>query len=179
MSKNQGNCFARASVYGHKEKTMKRFITTRGQLKANGPVYLCGPMTKLTNYNYDSFNWLAGEMEKAGIEVQNPAARSATAFTRAAHLEEDIQMLMKSRSIILLPGWHKAEGARMETKIAWETERKFALSWELFILPTKLVNFYRSVEFQNYLHSNDNHEPFLDERNSHAALAECVWGDTQ
>lgn len=89
--------------------------------KALGPVYICGPMTGIKDFNYPLFNATAARWRKAGYEVENPAEINASRnTTREEYLARDIERLLKCKAIATLPGWQDSKGARIEMAIARE-----------------------------------------------------------
>lgn len=87
-------------------------------------IYLSGPMTGLPDYNRPAFNEVAKELRAQGKSVFNPAdiGPKENIMPRAWYMRKDIEGLMKSDSVYLLPGWEESEGARLEVEIAKQLE---------------------------------------------------------
>jgi hypothetical protein len=82
-------------------------------------VYICGPMTGLTDNNYPEFHAMAAEWRAAGYEVENPAENPPPACgTWAGWMRLGIAQMMKCDGIFLLADWHKSKGATIERNLA-------------------------------------------------------------
>lgn len=91
--------------------------------------YTAGPMTGLPNYNYDTFHEVAGHVRLNGLPgrdpelpliVINPAKNFAGDQTlpRRRYLALAVEQVAGCDGIVLLPEWHKSEGAQLEATIA-------------------------------------------------------------
>jgi hypothetical protein len=87
-------------------------------------IYLSGPMTGLPDYNRPAFNKVAEELRAKGKSVFNPAdiGPKENIMPRAWYMRKDLEGLMKSDSVYVLPGWDTSEGAKLEVAIAKELE---------------------------------------------------------
>lgn len=87
-------------------------------------IYLSGPMTGLPDYNRPAFNKVAEELRAQGKSVFNPAdiGPKENIMPRAWYMRKDLEGLMKSDSVYVLPGWDTSEGAKLEVAIAKELE---------------------------------------------------------
>lgn len=96
-------------------------------------LYIAGPMTGHPDLNFPAFHAAAAEYRKKGAFVINPAEMNggdaeiaATAKLTAeqyhAHwvrcMKKDINALMTCDGIVMLPGWQKSRGAKLEHHIA-------------------------------------------------------------
>lgn len=96
-------------------------------------LYIAGPMTGHADLNFPAFHAAAAEYRKKGAFVINPAemnggdaeiATSAkmTAEQYHAHwvrcMKKDINALMTCDGVVMLPGWQKSRGAKLEHHIA-------------------------------------------------------------
>jgi hypothetical protein len=100
----------------------------------NGRIcYVAGPMTGLPGFNYRSFDGARDQLAREGWTVINPAdldrinldidfsvmtgqediSKYGSAFAR-----QDIESLLHSDAVFLLPGWEKSRGATNEARIA-------------------------------------------------------------
>lgn len=106
-----------------------------------GRAYLCGSMTNQPGFAFRHFDAVAAELRSRGIDVVTPseldepatrkaALRSkdgdsdkymkATGLTRGKLLSRDVEIVIDSvDSVVVLPGWRKSVGARLETYTAW------------------------------------------------------------
>ncbi len=87
-------------------------------------LYLAGPMSGITEYNYPKFNRVADWLRKRGYKVFNPAENyDGGAFKRRAfYMRLDIPALLESEGIVLMDGWRDSRGANLEAWIAIDTD---------------------------------------------------------
>jgi hypothetical protein len=84
-------------------------------------LYLSGPMTGISQFNFPAFNRAAQSLRASGYEVVNPAEMDeadATPQTWEQYLRRDIRVLLDCEGIALLPGWENSRGAKLEARIA-------------------------------------------------------------
>lgn len=91
-------------------------------------VYIAGPMTGYEDYNYPAFHAAAERWRDAGWQVFNPAehelptAEQEATLTpdeiRALYMRKDLEWVMASDAIAVLPGWQKSKGANVEVAVA-------------------------------------------------------------
>ena len=82
-------------------------------------VYLSGQMTGLPNYNFETFNKKAAELESQGWVVCNPASHGLVGGAeRSDYLRYDAAQLSTCSTIYLLNGWENSEGAKWEFELA-------------------------------------------------------------
>ena len=96
---------------------------TRKRLKAPA-IYISGPMTGLPNLNTGAFNDAEDKLRKAGwADIRNPARLAVNEYEnlpRSLYLRSDLRQLLDCQAILLLRGWEKSKGARLEALIADE-----------------------------------------------------------
>ena len=96
---------------------------TRKRLKAPA-IYISGPMTGLPNLNMEAFNDAENKLRKAGwADIRNPARLAVNEYEnlpRSLYLRSDLRQLLDCQAILLLRGWEKSKGARLEALIADE-----------------------------------------------------------
>jgi hypothetical protein len=87
-------------------------------------IYLSGPMTGLPDYNRPAFDALAEELRAQGYTVFNPAdvGERDVIRSRSWYMRRDIEGLMKSDKVYVLPGYAESAGALLEIQIAKELE---------------------------------------------------------
>lgn len=91
-------------------------------------IYLSGPMTGLPDWNFPEFNRVAKKLRALGAVVLNPAETDGgnnTSHPRKYYMRFDIELLLKANSIVVLDGWQKSRGAKVETDIAKELDLPF------------------------------------------------------
>jgi len=87
-------------------------------------IYLSGPMTGLPDYNRPAFARVAEQLRSEGKTVFNPGdiGPKENIMPRAWYMRKDLDALLRSDSLYLLPGWEASEGAKLEVAIAKELE---------------------------------------------------------
>lgn len=89
-------------------------------------IYLSGPMTGYKEFNYPAFHAAAAQLRERGHEVVSPAEQDAESGLDtltsqwADFIRWDLRILVDCDTIVLLDGWHKSKGARLEHHIALE-----------------------------------------------------------
>jgi hypothetical protein len=83
-------------------------------------VYISGPMTGLPDHNYPAFGALARCLRSQGYKVNCPSENLGGDQTRELpeYMVLDLQMLLDSSGIVLMPGWRDSEGAKLEARVA-------------------------------------------------------------
>jgi len=106
------------------------------------PHYLAGPMSGIPAFNYPAFDEAAAELRKMGYKITSPAEMDDPEVAKVAlesplgelgdgmvvngechtwgdFLSRDVKLLAdECGGIILLPGWEKSKGARLECFVA-------------------------------------------------------------
>lgn len=91
--------------------------------------YLSGPMTGLPDHNYPYFIAVEAKLKARGLKIRSPHHVGA-AFTTEQHLKlgwdffirQAMRDLIISDAVIMLSGWEKSKGARLELDIALDLE---------------------------------------------------------
>lgn len=109
--------------------------------KRNKAIFISGPMTGLPNYNFEKFNEVAAKLEKAGHKVVNPVKickkyKQETVIKDKSAFDAMVAEQQKAEreecdSIILLDGWEKSRGVRLELKTALDLDFKIFLEKDL------------------------------------------------
>lgn len=107
--------------------------------------YISGPMTGYPEYNYPYFNTVKLRLQYLGFKVVSPV--DIEPVERTPGMSEDIfwsrciercvKMMDECDAIILLSGWPKSKGARLELTLALER------SWPIYYYldpPGRLLN---------------------------------------
>lgn len=103
-------------------------------------VYIAGPMTGLPQFNIPAFDRMAKRLRAAGLEVVSPAELDSDAVRAYAlaspdgkldptnkiagetwgdMLSRDVKIISDEvEGIVVLPGWEKSRGARLEAFVA-------------------------------------------------------------
>jgi hypothetical protein len=86
-------------------------------------VYVSGPMTGMPDLNFPAFRAAARKLRQMGFSVVNPADSTANEGKAWAEcLRNDITNLMTCDAVVMLPGWTKSRGARLERALALRVE---------------------------------------------------------
>lgn len=82
-------------------------------------IYIAGPMTDLPDYNFPAFHAAAANLRSMGHEVVNPAELPAPAEpTWENYLRGALRAMLTCEAVVLLPGWVRSNGARLERMVA-------------------------------------------------------------
>lgn len=86
-------------------------------------------MTGLLDYNRPAFDKVAKEFRSKGYTVFSPSevGDREVIMPRSWYMKKDIEALLNSNSIVLLPDWDKSEGAKLEVEIAKQLEMSIIL----------------------------------------------------
>lgn len=83
-------------------------------------IYIAGPMTGYPNFNYDMFHEVEKLLRNKGFSyIENPATHfnGDQGLSWNSYLDAAIEAVMRSDTIVALPGWHESTGARLEVAI--------------------------------------------------------------
>lgn len=84
-------------------------------------VFISGPMSGLPRFNYPAFHKAARILRSLGHRVENPAENKALEGAKwKDFMRMSIRQLVTCERILMLPGWEKSKGARLERHIAME-----------------------------------------------------------
>ena len=147
--------------------------------------YLAGPMRGIKSFNYPAFDEAAAELRNLGYEIKNPTefdspgARykamqskdgalidgEVAGKTWGEILGRDVTILSdECEGIILLPGWEKSEGARLECFCAigrgydcycWHPEYKIIMLMSHHTLLLEMTNSLVAKEEHTWFTSVD------------------------
>ena len=85
-------------------------------------IYISGPMSGVAEFNFPLFQHVADALRARGHAVVSPHEKGGevesgdVAWDR--YLRADIAAMMTCKQIVLLPGWPKSRGAKLELSIA-------------------------------------------------------------
>lgn len=86
--------------------------------------YIAGPMTGLPEYNYPAFEEAASRLRRRGRDVVSPhelydeLPEERGSLPWWEYLQRGIEALTSCTDIIMLDGWAKSRGARLEHHVA-------------------------------------------------------------
>lgn len=82
-------------------------------------IYIAGPMSGLPGNNYDAFHAAATALRARGFEVENPAENpEPPCGSWLAYMRMAVVQVAKVDTLVLLPGWERSKGARVEFNLA-------------------------------------------------------------
>lgn len=83
-------------------------------------IYLSGPMTGYEDFNYPRFRTATERLRQLGYDVINPAetAGGVTHLPRATFMSIDVGYVEACDAVVVLPGWHRSQGAILEVMLA-------------------------------------------------------------
>lgn len=79
--------------------------------------FISGPMTGRPEFNYPLFNRVATSLRRQNFDVENPAENPLCA-TWGEYMRLSIRQMLTCDFIVMLPGWWRSRGARIEWLIA-------------------------------------------------------------
>lgn len=99
--------------------------------------YVAGPMRGIPEFNFPAFFEAEATLTAAGWEVFNPAREDmqvdpgASKLTEeeatanfAQYMERDLALVCRADAVVVLPGWERSQGARLEVHVARETGKE-------------------------------------------------------
>lgn len=107
-------------------------------------VYIAGPMTWIPQFNYPAFDKSAAKLRSEGLQVWSPAEvdneeirklalasktgapgdASPNGETWGDFLAQDIKIVSDIvDAVVVIPGWSKSKGARLETFVAYISDK--------------------------------------------------------
>ena len=82
-------------------------------------IYIAGPMTGLSDFNYPAFHQAAATLRAAGHDVINPAENPKPACgTWQGYMRMSVAQVAAVDGIAMLPDWEHSKGANLELYIA-------------------------------------------------------------
>lgn len=91
--------------------------------------YLSGPMSGIANHNYPLFAQACEQLRDwrgmtivSPHEVKHDDNGEAGSIPWTEYIRGDVMALMRCNGIILLPGWSKSKGVRIELHVALAME---------------------------------------------------------
>ncbi len=82
-------------------------------------IYISGPMTGCTDYNYPAFHAEAARLRSLGYDVESPA-ENPPQDSWEDYMRWAMAQMLTCDTIALLPGWALSRGANLERQVAQE-----------------------------------------------------------
>lgn len=117
--------------------------------------YLSGPMTGLPNFNYSTFNNIARILRRAELDIVNPAENfeGKDDLPREHYMRTDVQHLLECDAIILIEGWERSKGAKLELEIAHQLGLEiYRLTYDYELEPFDPSNYFDHHEAETLVH---------------------------
>ena len=81
--------------------------------------YVAGPMSGLPDYNYPAFHAAAAQLRETGRTVLNPAENPVPPCgSWLGYMRMAVAQVAQADELVMLPGWEKSKGARVEFSLA-------------------------------------------------------------
>lgn len=82
--------------------------------------YLAGPMSGMPEYNYPAFDEIAAGLRARNLEVVSPHElhEGELGYPWEYYIKADLRAMLECGALVLLPGWRKSRGARLECNVA-------------------------------------------------------------
>jgi uncharacterized protein DUF4406 len=96
----------------------------------NLKIYISGPMSGLPDFNFPMFFEAENQLQELGFDFENPARNKTAEPTWENFMRLALAQLVRCDAILLLPGFEKSRGARVELEIAGLLGIKIFLSLE-------------------------------------------------
>lgn len=82
-------------------------------------VYISGPITGVEDLNRQAFAQAAKALKSVGLIAVNPHDNGVPEWAPwQAHMRADLKMLVDCDALVLLQGWEKSRGAKLERQVA-------------------------------------------------------------
>ena len=83
-------------------------------------IYVSGPMRGIDEFNFPAFHAAAAHLRSMGYTVISPAESfdGRTDLAAEDYLRVDIESLLRSDIVVLLPGWRNSVGVKVELTVA-------------------------------------------------------------
>lgn len=101
-------------------------------------VYLSGPMRSKPGHNYETFDEVEEALYDYGLaecegDVINPASNfdGDKTLPTTTYMQKDLEQVLQSDALVLLPGWETSEGAIREVNVATWVGKRFYLAGRL------------------------------------------------
>lgn len=82
-------------------------------------VYISGPITGIEQLNRPAFEQAAIKLQAAGLTAVNPHDNGQPEWAPwQTHMRADLKILVDCDALVLLQGWEKSKGAKLERLVA-------------------------------------------------------------
>ena len=107
-------------------------MPTENRITPKQRLYLAGPMTGFTDFNYPAFHAEAARLRALGYHVESPAENEAPACgTWEAYLRIGLRQMLTCDCVALMPGWADSKGALLERSVGLQVGLSLVFSSEI------------------------------------------------
>lgn len=98
-----------------------------------GVAYIAGPMSNCPEYNYPAFEAMAKRLRGAGWQIVSPHELHPADPSKPHdwYMRRDLQALVHCGRIVMLDGWERSKGARIEHFNAVELGMKIFYQFQI------------------------------------------------
>ena len=125
-----------AQIIANQRKEIQDMAQTVALVTQKAQIYLSGPMSGLPELNYPEFANVTERLRSAGRTVLSPHEIQLTSEpTWVNYMREALVMLLRCENIVMLPGFEKSEGAKIEFTLARQLKmrvgywRGYGIDW--------------------------------------------------
>lgn len=112
------NCAVDAARREGQKQAGQDQIADWGTLEKPEGWYIAGPMSGYADHNFPMFNLVAAKLRARNARVINPAELNVEKPGYSIAMRRDISAMLTCNRIMLLPGWERSKGARVEFDLA-------------------------------------------------------------
>ena len=123
-----------AQIIANQRNEIQDMAQTVALVTQKAQIYLSGPMSGLPELNYPEFANVTERLRSAGRTVLSPHEVKPQANWEG-YMREALALLLRCENIVMLPGFEKSEGAKIEFTLARQLKmrvgywRGYGIDW--------------------------------------------------